>query len=167
MSTIEQRFGVERTVGGDPLGAWTAGVEAVLEQTPAVRVHGIDLAHASRPRAIRALAHQRLTMLQLALLRDTAARRVLVVVRLALDCDESRVCRGLGAAVDSVHSRVERAQGRPFAIAALAVPRDTSPRRVWQCIVEGAPIVPDGATAVTWRDADEWGLRAAIQNQSL
>ncbi|MET0812165.1 MAG: hypothetical protein ABWY03_03870 [Microbacterium sp.] len=163
MSSIDMRFASDSIVSGDPLDGWTAASRA----HPSARVHGIDLLHASRPRAVRALVHQRMTLLQLALLRDREVRRALVVARLDDSCDLDRACAGFAAAAASIHRRFELQRGRPLGITVLVAPRSAPTRDVQLRVAEGAPIVPDGPAAVTWTQAREWGIRAAVNLQTL
>jgi len=167
MSSIATRFALERRVTGDPLGSWTATIATDQPAHPAVRVHGIDLVRVSRPRAVRALIDQRMTLLQLALLSDPEVRRVLVVARLEDACEFDRACAGFAAAAASVHRRFELAQGRPLGIVVMVAPKSAPTRDVQRRILEGAPLVPDGASAVTWAQARENGIRAACSMQTL
>lgn len=166
MTAIDLRFTGDERVLGDESGAWATGVDAALRPTGAC-VDAIDLCGVTRPRAVRAVADQRMTRLQLALLRRPQLRRVLVVALTGEGCDEARACAGFAAAAASVHRRVETRRGSPLAIAVLVVPARTDAARLRRCVLAGAPAVPDGAAAVTWAEAEEWGIRAAVSLQTL
>lgn len=163
MTAIDLRFATPERLGGDPLGGWTDGIDT----SAASSVHGIDLTGVSRPRAVRAVVHQRMTRLQLDLLRRPTLRRILVVVRMADVCDVDRACAGMAVAAASVHHRIEMTRGVAFGLAVLAIPLSAPARDVRRVVAEGAPTVPDGPACVSWAEAREWGLRAAVSLQTL
>lgn len=163
MTSIDLRFARGRLPGADALDGW---IDAPGDAGSSA-VHGVDLTAVSRPRAVRAVVHQRMTLLQLGLIRLPSVRRILIVMRLREECDIERACAGIAASAASVHHRVENARGTAFGIAVLAAPESAPARDVRRIVSQGAATVPDGAACVSWDEAREWGLRAAVSLQTL
>jgi hypothetical protein len=166
-SRIAERFEGGVRTGGDVLAPFMAGLDTAEGAVPTILVQGMDLTMVTRPRAMRAMVHQRMTQLQVELVRSPHIRQVLVVVLIDDVCDQNRVCARLEAAATSVHRRVEMLRGRPFALLAIALPRSAPPEHVRRRIAEAVSVASAGAAAVTWQEVETWGVRAATALQSL
>lgn len=120
----------------------------------------IDVAAVPRPRAMRARLRQGMAELSAALHQRLEVREVFAVIWTGSHPAGPHEMNLATAAAEGVHRRFEMLRGTPLAVAVVFADDQVPAERVRQRLRLSARTVPDGVSAMTWRDVSAYGVHA-------
>lgn len=155
------------SIAGDALpdGRCDALQENDAHATPHVLIHGIDMSHRLRPRAVRSLLHHHMARLQVELYAQPSIRRGLVVVTTSHDMGE--IDDSVYAAAGIVARRHELMRGRCVGIVALILDGGAPDGALSARIVDGLTAMPEGIAVLHPEDLEDRSIRAAVYAQRV